>query len=72
MTPLYWPVYGHCPRETVAVFFDWGDAASFAMRPADFGGEQRNLYVGTSRQRPVHILQLEARRNDDGSYSVAA
>lgn len=72
MTPLYWPVYGHCPRETVAVFFDWGSAASFAMRPADFGGEQRNLYVGTSRQRPVAILNLETRKIGPDRWEVAA
>ena len=69
---MIWEVYGHAPRETIAVFFDWGDAAAFAMRPQDFGAEKRNLYIGEARKRPAMILHLEARRNDDGSYSVAA
>lgn len=43
---MVWPVYGHQPRETLAVFFDWGSAADFAMRPTDFGAEQRSLYIG--------------------------
>lgn len=47
---LIWPVYGHEPRETVAEFFEWGDAASFAMRPEDFGAEKRNLYIGNPRR----------------------
>jgi hypothetical protein len=51
--PLTWPVYGHDPREDVAWFFEWSDAASFAMRPTDFGAEQRNLYVG----QPKHGLR---------------
>lgn len=48
---LIWPVYGHQPREIIAHFFNWGDAASFAMRPTDFGAEKRNLYIGNARRR---------------------
>jgi hypothetical protein len=51
---MIWPVYGfvagqHFKRETVAEFFDWGDAASFAMRPEMFGGELRELYCAEPR-----------------------
>jgi len=46
---MLFPVYGHCPRETVAVFFELGTAQSFAMRPADFGYVPRNLYLGEPR-----------------------
>lgn len=48
---IIWPVYGHAPRETIAHFFNWSDAASFAMRPQDFGAEKRNLYIGNARRR---------------------
>jgi hypothetical protein len=56
---LIWPVIGHAPRETIAHFFNWGDAASFAMRPQDFGAEKRNLYIGNARRRmpPVWIVR---------------
>jgi hypothetical protein len=49
-----WPVYGfvagaYFKRETVAEFFNWGDAAEFAMRPESFGGELRELFVSEPR-----------------------
>lgn len=50
MMGMAWPVYGHAPRETLAYFFTYGDAASFAMRPEDFGAEKRNLYIGNPRR----------------------
>jgi hypothetical protein len=67
MTPsitetLVWPVYGFTDtrfqRETVAHFFSWGDAASFAMRPEDFGHEKRNLHIGVEKLRPIAAVQF--------------
>lgn len=54
MPELVWPVYGfsdYFRRETVAIFTAWTDAASFAMRPTDFGCEQRNLYIGKAMKK---------------------
>lgn len=46
-----WQVYGFTSdsrRETVAVFFDWDTASSFAMDPVRRDGfEQRNLYLAS-------------------------
>jgi hypothetical protein len=67
MTPsitetLVWPVYGFTDtrfqRETVAHFFSWGDAASFAMRPEDFGHEKRNLHIGVEKLRPCAVQSI--------------
>jgi hypothetical protein len=53
--PLLWPVYGfadrYCQKEAVAVFFSWGDAAEYAMRPEERHGWPRNLYMGEPRRR---------------------
>ena len=70
--PVIWEVYGHAPRETVAVFFDWGDAASFAMRPQDFGAERRNLYVGSGRPRPGGDWTVTVSVDADGRGRLAA
>lgn len=55
--PMRWPVFGfsdrYCQREAVAVFFDWGDAAFYAMRPEECHGWPRNLYMGDPRRGPV-------------------
>jgi hypothetical protein len=69
--PLTWPVYGHDPREDIAWFFEWGDAASFAMRPTDFGAEQRNLYVGQPK-RVTPAVKIEEKRLPNGWNRWAA
>lgn len=70
---MTWPVYGHEPRETIAVFFDYGDAASFAMRPADFGAEKRNLYIGNPRyDHRAAGYRFEIKELPDGGFRVAA
>ena len=54
MIPRFlWTVYGFSAErcyqpEPVAIFFSWGDAASFAMHPEE-GFEQRNLYIDEGR-----------------------
>lgn len=67
-----WEVYGHEPRETVAVFFSWDDAASFAMRPQDFGGEQRSLYMTASKPRPNGWAVTRDISPDNGNERIAA
>jgi len=70
---MLWPVYGHQPRETVAVFFDYDAASSFAMRPADFGAEKRNLYIGNPRyDRRKDGYRFEFKAMPDGRWRVAA
>lgn len=57
---IIWPVYGFTHdrrKETVAHFLDWGDAASFAMRPQDFGHDKRNLYIGRELRREPLLVR---------------
>jgi hypothetical protein len=53
MIPRFlWPVYGYDVRgmrEQVACFFEWADAATFAMHPTDFECEQRHLFIDEPR-----------------------
>ena len=67
---MLWPVWGFLPfeqRETVAVFFNYSDAVDYVT------ASSRNLYIGSPRyDERTEIVQLEARPNEDGSWSVAA
>lgn len=66
---MLFPVYGHAPRETIAVFFDYDAAASFAMRPTDFGAEQRNLYLAEPRyDRRSHGYRFEFGTSPDNKW----
>ena len=49
---LLWPVYGfdrlRC-RQTIALFFNWSDAADFVHYSGTLGFEDRMLYIGATR-----------------------
>jgi hypothetical protein len=48
---MLWPVYGFRDhqRETVALFFKWGDAVDFVHYSGVLGFEERMLYIGEAR-----------------------
>lgn len=67
-TQMLWPVYGFTEwgqRETIAIFFDWGESVNFIQHPELYSAEKRNYYQ-TVPQTLEEIKRAEAARRSHG------